>query len=217
MKHAVLGTGIVGTTIATRLIGLGHEVRLGARETGNDRARAWAKAAGARASHGTFADAAGFGELVWNCTLGAASLDALGAAGAANLRGKVLIDVANPLDFSQGMPPTLFAAAAGESLGERIQKAFPEARVVKALNTVNAGVMVDPQKVAGGDHDVFICGDDAQAKGRVTEILRGWFGWKRVIDLGGIGSARGTECYVAFWVRLWGAMGTADFNVKVVR
>jgi hypothetical protein len=216
MRIAMLGTGMVGQTIGTRLIQLGHEVRMGAREATNAKAAAWAEAAGPRASHGTFADAAAFGELVFNCTLGAATLDALAAAGAAHLRGKILVDTSNPLDFSRGMPPTLFAGNT-DSLGERIQAAFPDVKVVKALNTINAQVMVDPARVAGGDHDTFVSGNDAEAKARVVEILKGWFGWRRVIDLGDITTARGTESYLPLWIRLWGALGTADFNVKIVR
>jgi predicted dinucleotide-binding enzyme len=125
------------------------------------------------------------------------------------------VDVANPLDFSRGMPPTLFTAAAGDSLGERIQNELPQTRVVKALNTVNASVMTDPSRVRG-QSDLFLCGNDADAKGRVTALLRE-FGWQSVIDLGDITGARGTEAYLLLWLRLWGALGTVDFNVRVVR
>lgn len=216
MKLGVLGTGMVGQAIAGKLVALGHEVRMGARQAGNEKAAAWAKAAGAGASQGTFADAAAFGRVIFNCTNGLGALDALRAAGEANLRGKTLIDVSNPLDFSKGMPPSLFTGG-GESLAERIQKAFPDTNVVKTLNTVNCQVMIDPARVAGGDHDVFISANDAGAKAQVTEILRGWFGWKNVVDLGDIGSARGPEEYVALWVRLFGTLKTPDFNIKIVR
>jgi predicted dinucleotide-binding enzyme len=215
MKIGILGTGMVGQTIASKLTELGHDVRMGSRAAGNEKAKAWVKQAGARASEGTFADAAAFGELVFNCTSGGASLDALNAAGAANLRGKVLVDVANPLDFSKGMPPTLFVSN-DDSLGERIQRALPETKVVKALNTINCLLMVQPGKLAE-ESDVFVCGNDAQAKGRVSEILRGWFGWKRVVDLGDISMARGTEAYLLLWIRLYAALGTGDFNIKIVR
>jgi predicted dinucleotide-binding enzyme len=215
MDIGVLGTGMVGNAIATKLVQLGHRVKMGARDAANEKAAAWAKEAGAGASQGTFADAASFGELVFHCASGAAALDVLGAAGAASLRGKILIDVSNPLDFSKGMPPTLFAGNT-DSLGERIQAAFPEAKVVKTLNTMSAQIMVDPSRVAG-EHDVFVSGNDAAAKARVTELLRGGFGWKRVIDLGDITTARGTESYLPLWLRLWGALGTADFNIRVVR
>jgi predicted dinucleotide-binding enzyme len=215
MKIAVLGTGVVGATIASKLVSLAHQVRMGSRTAANERAVAWAKSAGARASHGTFADAVAFGEMVFNCTLGAATLDALRAAGAERLAGKPLVDVSNPLDFSRGMPPTLFVSNT-DSLGERIQREFPQARVVKALNTVNCNVMVDPARVPG-DHDAFVAGNDAAAKGAVTAILREGFGWRRVIDLGDISAARGMESYLLLWLRLWGALGTPDFNVGVAR
>ena len=215
MKIGILGTGMVGTTIGNKLVALGHEVRLGSRAAGNEKALAWVKQAGARASQGSFADAAGFGELVFNCTNAHASLDALHAAGAANLRGKILVDVANPLDFSKGMPPTLFVGN-DDSLGERIQRAFPDVKVVKSLNTVYCDVMVEPGKLKG-DSDIFVSGNDAAAKGRVSEILRGWFGWKSVVDLGDITSARGAEAWLLLWVHLYGALGSRDFNVKLVR
>jgi 8-hydroxy-5-deazaflavin:NADPH oxidoreductase len=219
MKNGVLGTGVVGQTIARKLADLGHEVRMGARQAGNDKAVAWANAtvsAGGKASQGTFADAAAFGEVVWNCTNGVGALEALRAAGADNLRGKLLIDVTNPLDVSKGMPPSL-AVCNTDSLGEQIQRAFPDTLVVKTLNTINCGVMVNPGKVAGGDHTAFLSGNDPSAKARVREILSGWFGWKHLLDLGDITTARGAEAYVLLWVRLWGAQQTGDFNVKVVR
>jgi predicted dinucleotide-binding enzyme len=214
MKLGVLGTGSVGQTIAGKLVALGHEVMMGARDAGNPKAAAWARSAGAKASRGTFSEAAAFGEVVFNCTAGTGSLEALQSAGAQNLRGKILIDVANPLDFSKGMPPTLFISGGGDSLAERIQAAFPEARVVKALNTVNASVMVAPTSVPG-DTDLFVCGNDGEAKARVTELLRS-FGWKSVIDLGDVTAARGTEAYLLLWLRLWGALGTPTLNVKVL-
>jgi hypothetical protein len=214
MKIGVLGTGVVGQTIAGKLVQLGHRVTMGAREARNENAAAWARAAGDGGSHGTFADAASFGELAFNCTRGECSLEALRSAGAANLRGKVLVDVANPLDFSRGMPPTL-TVAQGDSLGEQVQRAFPETRVVKALNTVNAQVMVDPGRVRG-DHDLFVCGNDADAKAKVAELLRS-FGWTSILDLGDISGARASEAYVLFWIRLWSTLGTADFGIRVVR
>lgn len=216
MKIGILGTGMVGATIGKKLASLGHEVKMGSRAAGGEKARAWVKDAGARASEGTFADAAGFGELVFNCTNGAASLEALAAAGASALRGKVLVDVSNPLDFSKGMPPSLFAGNT-DSLAERIQAAFPETRVVKALNTMNCELMVDPKRLNGGDHDTFVSGNDASAKATVVALLKEGFGWQRVIDLGDVTTARGTESYLPLWLRLWGALGSAEFNVKIVR
>jgi 8-hydroxy-5-deazaflavin:NADPH oxidoreductase len=216
MKIGVLGTGMVGNAVAGKLVELGHEVRMGSREAGNEKARAWADAAGERASEGTFADAAAHGELVVNCTAGEHSLEALEQAGTDNLAGKVLLDVANPLDFSGGMPPTL-GVANTDSLGEQIQRAFPEARVVKSLNTMNCQVMVEPTRVPG-EHDVFVCGDDERAKSDVAALLRS-FGWasERIVDLGGIRSARGMEMYLPLWLSLYGTLGSGDFNIAVIR
>lgn len=215
MKIGIFGTGMVGTTIANKLIALGHQVKLGAREANNEKAASWAQKAGAGASHGTFADAAAFGELVFNCTLGSAALDVVRAAGADNLADKILIDISNPLDFSHGMPPSLFSGNT-DSLGEAIQRELPRTKVVKALNTINCDVMVDPARLPG-EHDVFVSGNDPEAKAKVSEILRGWFGWKHVIDLGDISTARGTESYLPLWVRLWGALGSPNFNIHIVR
>jgi predicted dinucleotide-binding enzyme len=215
MKIGVLGTGTVGETIASKLVSLGHEVQMGSRSAGNEKAGSWVEAAGRGASEGSFADAASFGELVFNCTAGMHSLAALEAAGAENLAGKVLVDVANALDFSGGMPPTL-GVCNTDSLGEQIQRSFPEARVVKALNTITAAVMVDPASVPGV-HDVFVCGDDAAAKREAGELLQS-FGWaaERIRDLGGISAARGTEMYLPLWLNLYGTFGTANFNIAVV-
>ena len=217
MKIAVLGTGMVGQAIANKLVALGHDVKMGARSATNEKAAAWqSQIASERASVGTFAEAAAFGELAFNCTSGAASLDALGAAGAANLRGKVLVDIANPLDFSKGMPPTL-SILNEDSLGERIQRAFPEVRVVKTLNTVNAELMVNPGRLGGGAHTMFLAGNDAAAKAQVRGMLVEGFGWRDILDLGDITMSRGTEMYLPLWVRMYGALGTPHFNVQVVR
>ncbi|WPB82083.1 NAD(P)-binding domain-containing protein [Archangium violaceum] len=215
MKIAVLGTGMVGETIGSKLVALGHEVKMGSRSATNEKAAAWVKKAGAKASQGTFADAAAFGELLFNCTSGSGSLEALNAAGKKNLEGKILLDLSNPLEFSKGMPPTLFVSNT-DSLGEQIQRAFPELKVVKTLNTINANVMVDPARIPG-EHAVFVSGNDAEAKGQVKRLLTEWFGWKQVIDLGDITTARGTESYLPLWLRLWGAMGTPDFNIQIVK
>lgn len=212
MHHAVLGTGMVGKAIATRLLSLGDTVTMGSRTADNAAAAAWAAETGGR--QGTFADAAAAGEIVWNCTSGGASLEALAQAGADHLAGKVLVDLANPLDFSQGFPPVL-SVQGRDSLGEQIQRAFPAARVVKTLNTMNCLLMVDPTRVAG-DTDVFVSGNDAAAKATVVGLLQR-FGWKAPIDLGDITTARGTESWLPLWVRLYGALGTPDFNLKLVR
>jgi hypothetical protein len=200
VRIGVLGKGVVGRTIAGKLRELGHDVLIGSRSAGDDAV--------------PFADAAAHGQLVLNCTNGAASLEALQAAGAENLTGKVLVDVSNPLSGSQDAP--LFVTN-DDSLGEQIQRAFPETKVVKSLHTVNASVMVDPSRVPG-EHDLFVCGNDAGAKAQVSELLQS-FGWpaEHILDLGDISSARGTEMYISLWLRLWRAVGTADFNIHVVR
>jgi predicted dinucleotide-binding enzyme len=214
MRIGVLGTGIVGRTLGSALLSNGHEVRLGSRTAGNEAAVAWANEIGGPASEGTFADAAGFGELLVNATAGAASLDALHLAGGEQLAGKVLVDVSNPLDLSQGMPPTL-TVCNDDSLGEQIQRAFADVRVVKTLNTVTAAVMVQPALVPG-THTIFVAGDDAAAKAQTGELLQD-FGWpaESILDLGDITAARATEMYLALWLRLYGATGTAVLNVEV--
>ena len=215
MKIAVLGTGMVGETIGSKLVALGHEVKMGSRTANNEKAAAWVKKAGGKASQGTFADAAAFGELLFNCTSGAGSIEALNAAGKENLQGKILLDISNPLDFSKGMPPTLFVSNT-DSLGEQIQRTFPALKVVKTLNTISANVMVDPARIPG-EHAVFVSGNDAEAKAQVKRLLTEWLGWKQVIDLGDITTSRGTESYLPLWLRLWGVMGTPDFNIQIVK
>jgi predicted dinucleotide-binding enzyme len=215
MKIGVFGTGRVGQTIGSKLVSVGQDVMMGSRSANNEAATAWAAGLGARASHGTYAAAAAFGEVIFNCTRGDATLDVLRAAGADRLRDKILIDVSNPLDFSKGMPPRLFVFN-DDSLAEQIQREFPETHVVKSLNTINCGVMVEPSKLSA-DHDLFVSGNDAEAKQTVVRLLKEWFGWKTIIDLGDISTARGTESYLALWIRMFGALKTADFNIKVVR
>src|SRR5215813_14893839 len=177
MNIAVLGTGMVGNAIATTLVKIGHHIMMGSRTANSDAGQAWLRSVGGKAQCGTFAEAAAFGEIVFNCINGANALVALRQAGAANLRGKILIDVANPLDMSTGMPPSLTVCNI-DSLGEQVQREFPDTRVVKALNTVNCEVMVNPSLVPG-DHNLFVCGNDAAAKDQVTTWLCEWFGWKR--------------------------------------
>jgi predicted dinucleotide-binding enzyme len=226
MRIAVLGTGTVGRALAGALVTLGHEVTLGTRDPEATAARTGPGRTGGRpfsewhAGHPgigleTFAEAAGKGELIVNATNATGSLAALGAAGAARLAGKVLMDVSNPLDFSQGMPPVLNPVNT-DSLAERIQRAFPDARVVKTLNTMNAALMVDPRRLAGGDHSVFVSGDDPSAKDTVKGLLES-LGHRDVIDLGDITTARGAEMMLPVWLRLYSALGTLDFNFKVVR
>ena len=214
MKIAVLGTGVVGESIGTKLLQLGHVVKMGSRTAGNLKATAWAgKQDTPAALHGTFADAAAFGELVFNCTNGGASLQALELAGRENLAGKVLIDVANAFDFSTGALTLMVCNT--DSLAEQIQRAFPEAKVVKTLNAVNNQVMVNPGMVPG-DHDIFISGDDPDAKAQVTTILQDWFGWRSVVDLGGLQTARAAEMVFPFWMTLMGVLQTPVLSFKIV-
>jgi 8-hydroxy-5-deazaflavin:NADPH oxidoreductase len=215
MKIAVLGTGVVGNTIGLKLISLGYSVMMGSRTKNNEKAVAWVAKAGTNASTGTFEDSAAFGEIIFNCTSGGASLDVLRTAGSNNLKGKILIDISNPLDFSKGMPPILIPELSNtNSLGEEIQKTYPDLKVVKTLNTMTCTVMVNASLVPG-EHDVFMSGNDAGAKEKVREILKS-FGWKSPIDLGDISTARGTEMLLPIWLRLWGSLKSPMFNFKIV-
>ncbi len=227
MKVAILGTGMVGQTLAAKISEVGQEVMIGTRNVGETMARTAPGMYGNppfrvwKEQHpsvllGTYAQAAVHGEIVLNATSGAASLEALSLAGEPNLSGKILIDISNPLDFSKGMPPSLTVCNT-DSLAEQIQRALPKALVVKALNTVNAMVMANPQVVAGGDHHLFICGNDAGAKEKVSGLLKTWFGWKNIIDLGDIKTARGSEMILPIWVSLMGALKTPMFNFRIVQ
>ena len=227
MKIGIFGTGIVGQTLAAALAAKGHAVMIGtrdpaatlSRDTGNafnsTPFRDW-KSANPTIQLGNFAEAARFGEVLVNATSGGGAMAALEGAGADALGDKVMLDIANPLDFSKGMPPSLTVCNT-DSLGEQLQRAFPRLRVVKTLNTTNALVMVNPAAVAGGDHSMFVCGNDAAAKASVKQWLGEWFGWRDVIDLGDITTARGTEMLLPIWVRLWGALGSPMFNFKIAR
>ena len=216
MRIGVLGTGIVGRTLATKCVELGHEVTMGSRTAENEAATAWAAAAEGTARVATFADAAGAAELLINATSGGASLAVIGSCAPASLDGKVLVDVANPLDFSAGFPPSL-STVNTDSLGEQIQAAHPTLRVVKTLNTVSAPVMTQPSMVPGR-HNLFLCGNDAAAKAEVAGLLQS-FGWpdEDILDLGDITMSRGVEMYLALWVRLFGVTGTPAFNIQVVK
>jgi 8-hydroxy-5-deazaflavin:NADPH oxidoreductase len=223
MKIGVLGSGIVGQTIGAKLIELGHDVVLGTRDP-NDLGEkhgmagtldTWLMQVHGKARVATFADAASHGTLVINATNGMASLQALTLAGEKNLEGKIIVDISNALDFSKGMPPRVLTTDR-ESLGEQIQARFPNAKIVKTLNTVNALLMVNPQRLKGGDHTIFVGGNDSEAKGIVVELLRR-FGWEDIVDLGDITSARATELIMPLWLRLWGTLKTPGFNIKVVR
>ena len=212
MKIGILGTGSVGQTVGGKLVAMGHDVMMGARAADNAKVVGFAERTGGRA--GTFASAAAHGEIVINCTRGDTSLATLEKL-QAELAGKILIDVANPLDFSEGYPPHLTVSNT-DSLAEQIQRALPDTFVVKSLNTVNAAVMIEPSRVPGR-HTVFVSGNDKHAKGKVSDLLRG-FGWQSIIDLGDIGSARAAEQLLPLWVRLYTVLGnTGDFNIAVMK
>jgi predicted dinucleotide-binding enzyme len=216
MRYGVLGTGMVGQAISARLAGLGHDVVMGSRDAGNAKANEWAAQQAHQVGVATFAGAAAHGEVVVNATGGAVTLDVLAMAGADNLDGKVLVDLSNPMDPASGFPPTLLVANT-DSMGEQIQRAYPGARVVKSLNTINCDVMVDPTLVPG-EHVVFVAGEDAEAKASVAAMLTE-FGWPagRIVDLGGIEAARATEMYLQLWIRLNLAGGGHLFNIAVNR
>jgi predicted dinucleotide-binding enzyme len=226
MNVGILGTGMVGRAHAAKLSASGHAVKIGTRDVagklaenqtdpmGNRPFNAWQKDhPGVKLV--TFAEAAAHGEVVINALYGQAAVEALKKI-APGLDGKILIDITNPLDFSKGMPPSLFVCNT-DSLGEQIQRALPATKVVKTLNTMNASLQVDPRRLAGGDHHAFVSGNDAAAKARVSELLKEWYGWTNIIDLGDLSTARGAEMILILWTRLWGAVQTPLFNFKIVR
>ena len=212
MKMGVLGSGMVAQALSARLAELGHDVVIGTRDA--EKLRGW-QSSNQRVKIASFAQTAAHGEMVFNATNGAGSLQALAMAGAENLNGKILIDVSNPLDFSNGFPPSLFVCGT-DSLAEQIQRTFPYTKVVKTLNTITARVMVYPQEVADGDHHVFISGNDSDAKLQVIDLLRA-FGWINIFDLGDLTTARGAEAYMLLWVRLFGSMNTGMINIKIMK
>ena len=230
MKIAIIGTGAVGKTIASKLVELSYNVMIGTRNVsekmastekdlyGNPPFSEWLKS-NSKVRLGSFAEAAAFGELVVNATNGGNSVTALILAGAKNLAGKVLIDIANPLDFSNGMPPRLLPGLNNtNSLGEEIQKTFPETMVVKTLNTMWCGLMINPNLIGKGDHINFISGNSEEAKTRVKKLLNE-LGWpdKNIFDLGDITGARGTEALLPVWLRVNGVLKTGAFNFRIVR
>jgi predicted dinucleotide-binding enzyme len=216
MKYAVLGTGMVGHTLATRLAALGHEVRMGARQCENEKAAAWASKSGDKAGHGAYREVAAWADRVIFAVNGAQIEVVAAAVGNEAVAGKTVIDVTNPLDMSHGMPPVLVTHLSNTtSAGEALQTALPDAKVVKTLNTMNHQIMVDPTRVPGA-HDVFLCGDYTDGKADAREMLAE-FGWADPIDLGPLAAARGTEGLMPFWLRMWGANGSADFNYRIAR
>ena len=215
-KIGIFGTGMVGRTIGAKLIKLGYEVKMGSRTSTNSNAAEWVSANGPKASNGTFSAAAEFGEIIFNCTKGEIALEVMNLAGIQHLKGKIIIDISNPLDFSKGMPPSLIPKYSNtNSLAEEIQKLIPEAKIVKTLNIVNCDVMVDAGR-SGGDPTMFMSGNDAGAKTETRKILN-QFGWNDIIDLGDISTARGTEMLLPIWLRIWIATGNGHFAFKIVR
>jgi predicted dinucleotide-binding enzyme len=227
MNLAVLGTGMVAKAIAGKLAALGHSVKMGTRDVaatlqrnesdmaGGPPLRSWLEA-NPKVQLGTLAEAAAHGAIVWSALAGQGALPGLELAGADRLAGKILIDLSNPLDFSRGMPPSLTVCNT-DSLGEQIQRALPRTKVVKTLNTVNCFLMVEPGQLAGGDHTMLLAGSDGAAKAEVTKILKEWLGWKDVVDVGDITAARAMEMWLPLWTRLFAALGTVNFNFKLVR
>lgn len=227
MKIGIFGTGIVGQTLAGALVGSGHDVMIGTRDPKATRERGTGSAASrtpfrdwqqahATVKLGTFTDAARHGDVLLNATSGSGALPALEQAGAEALAEKIMLDITNPLDFSKGFPPSLTVCNT-DSLAEQQQRAFPRLRLVKALNTTTAALMVNPAAVGGGDHTMFMAGNDAEAKRQVKGWLGEWFGWRDVIDLGDVTNARGMEMLLPIWVRLYGVLGSPIFNFQIVR
>lgn len=230
MKIAIIGTGIVGKTIASKLVELNHDVMMGTRNVsdklastqtdnyGNPPFGEWIKTK-SKVKLGSFAEAAAFGELVVNATNGSNSITALILAGTKNLAGKVLIDIANPLDFSNGMPPSLLPGLNNtNSLAEEIQRTFPDTMVIKTLNTMWCGLMVNPNLVGNGDHINFISGNNSEAKNKVIKLLN-QFGWldKNILDIGDITGARATESLLPIWLKVMGVTKNGAFNFRLVR
>jgi predicted dinucleotide-binding enzyme len=213
MKIGILGTGMVGEALGSKLAQLGHQVKMGSRTANNESAGKWVNAAGPNASQGTFADAAAFAEILFVCLKGDIALDVVKSLNASSLNGKVVIDVSNPLDFSHGMPPSL-SICNTNSLGEEIQRALPAAKVVKTLNIVNCAVMVAPAK--GGNPTMLVSGNDPEAKATVTTLLKS-FGWFDIVDLGDIATARSTEMLLPLWLSLLGKFGHPNFGFRIVQ
>ena len=212
MKIGIFGTGMVGETLGTKFVQLGHQVKMGSRTANNESAVKWVKATGASASQGTFADTATFGDMTFICLKGAVFLEVAKSLPPGALAGKVVVDVSNPLDFTGGAMSLSICNT--NSLGEEVQKALPSTKVVKTLNTVNCEVMADPAK--GGHPTMLLCGNDAEAKKQVTAILKA-MGWRDILDLGDITKARGTEMLMPVWMNLFQSFGTPHFGFKVTR
>jgi 8-hydroxy-5-deazaflavin:NADPH oxidoreductase len=221
MKIAILGTGNVGQTYANKFIELGHEVMMGTRNPDETRSKEkfadW-HTSNAQVQLGTFAETVAFGEIVLNALQGAATIAAIKTASTKDFDGKIILDVSNPLDFSNGFPPSLIPELQNtNSLGEEIQKTLPNAKVVKTLSTMWCGLMVNPAMIGNGDHNAFIAGNDADAKAKIKEVMTS-FGWitANILDLGDITKARGVEMYLPLWLSIYGATNNGAFNIKIV-
>lgn len=209
MQIAILGTGAVGPALAKALSAAGHQVTIGTRNPEQTKAREqWAEVDLPLAAYQDL-DA----DIFINATNGSGSLPALQAVGDA-LNGKVLIDASNPLDFSQGFPPSLFVSNT-DSLAEQLQREFPEARVVKMFNTMANQVMINPRGLAD-DSTIFVAGNDTEARQSAASIAAD-LGWTDVFDLGDLTAARGLEMYLPLWVRIFAQLGRPEFNIKLVR
>jgi 8-hydroxy-5-deazaflavin:NADPH oxidoreductase len=218
MKIGILGTGTVGEALATALVNKGHNVMMGSRMASNEKIQDWIKRTGKGALAGTFQDAAGFGDLLFICLNGEFAADVVRELDPERVAGKIVIDITNPLDFTQGNPPRILEEYTNISLGETIQQLLPTTFVVKTLNTVNYRLMIDAREVNDGHHDLFLCGNDPTAKNQVKHFLVDNFHWRpeSLIDLGDIKSARTMEAIVPFWVLVYRSIGTPLFNFKIV-
>jgi hypothetical protein len=222
MRIGIIGSGVVAQTLGTKLVELGHEVFLGTRDpkkldekknmTGT--LNEWLAAVKGKAKVVTFQEAATQGELLINATHGENSVEALKLAGADKVGPKTLIDTANELDFSKGYPVVL--ASPTRSVAQAIQAAFPNLKVVKSFNTMAAPIMVNPKMLKGGDHSIFMAGNDAGAKAQVADLMKS-FGWTDILDLGGIGAAIGPEMLMGMWVHLYMSTKNGMLNIKVQR
>jgi 8-hydroxy-5-deazaflavin:NADPH oxidoreductase len=212
-RVGVLGSGEVGRRLAAGFAGRGHSVMVGSRDPNKPELHEWLAGEGAGAEAGTFAEVAAFGELLVLAVLGASAENAIADAGAANFAGKVVIDAMNPLDFSGGFPPKL-SISGDDSLGERVQRALPDAKVVKAFNIIGSPYFVDPS-FREGKPTMLIAGNDELAKLAVGDVLAD-FGWPDPVDIGGIEGARELEAICIAWVKIGGMRGAWDHGFKLL-
>lgn len=213
MRVGVVGSGEVARRLAEGFCGRGHEVMIGSRDPDKAELRDWLSGDGRGIEAGSFEQAAAHGELIVLAVLGSAAEEAIAGAGPDNFRGKVVIDAMNPLDFSGGFPPKL-SISGEDSLGERVQRALPDARVVKAFNTIGNPYFVDPS-FSEGQPTMLIAGDDQEAKDTVRNVLTD-FGWSDTVDIGGIEGSRELEAICIVWVKIGGARGAWDHGFRLL-